>query len=84
MSNLGGTEKCADPIVVAFVFRQSLKCGGGLVGVIAGHVVELDFKRPFACAHDGFACAVLRDAIDIHFGGADHEIDVDETLVAAC
>ena len=33
--------------------------------------------------HDGFACAILFDAINIHLRGADHEIHMIEADVAA-
>ncbi len=33
---------------------------------------------PFALAHDGYACAIGADAVDIHLGRADHPVDMDE------
>src|SRR5512140_2816440 len=45
--------------------------------------VCLYLKCPFPGPHDRLKAAILADAVDVHFTRADHEVDMDETLVAS-
>ena len=45
---------------------------------------KLDIKRPLTAAHDRLGRTVCSITINVHFIRSDHEINVDQTAVAAC